>query len=166
MIRTGTPSGTLPAAPPRGRASSQNPSELDTSFRELFEFAPVAYHEIDAAGILRRVNQTECRMLGYTSAEMIGNPVWQFVAADQQEQCRHAIERKIAGDEPVAPFERDFLRRDGGYLILEIYDSLIRNSAGEATGIRSVLLDVTDRRLAEQLLANEVTERERLLHIV
>jgi PAS domain S-box-containing protein len=162
MIRTGIPSGPLPAAPPRGRASSKNSSELDTTFRELFEFAPVAYHEIDATGILRRVNQTECRMLGYTAAEMIGNPVWQFVAADQQEQCRQSIERKIGGDEPLSPFERDFLRRDGGYLILEIYDSVIRNGAGEATGIRSVLLDVTDRRLAEQLLANEVTERERL----
>jgi len=162
MIRTGIPSGPLPAAPPRGRASSKNSPELDTTFRELFEFAPVAYHEIDATGILRRVNQTECRMLGYTAAEMIGNPVWQFVAADQQEQCRQSIERKIGGDEPLSPFERDFLRRDGGYLILEIYDSVIRNGAGEATGIRSVLLDVTDRRLAEQLLANEVTERERL----
>ena len=162
MIRTTTPSKPLPSAPPMSRIATHNSSELDTTFRELFEFAPVAYHEIDAAGIVRRVNQTECRMLGYTAAEMIGNPVWQFVAADQQEQCRHAIERKIAGDEPVAPFERDFLRRDGGYLILEIYDSLIRNGAGEATGIRSVLLDVTDRRLAEQLLANEVTERERL----
>ena len=162
MIRTGIPSGPLPAAPPRGRASSKNSPELDTTFRELFEFAPVAYHEIDATGILRRVNQTECRMLGYTAAEMIGNPVWQFVAADQQEQCRQSIERKIAGEEPLSPFERDFLRRDGGYLILEIYDSVIRNGAGEATGIRSVLLDVTDRRLAEQLLANEVTERERL----
>jgi PAS domain S-box-containing protein len=161
MIRTGTPSGPLPAAPPLGRVSSHNSSELDTKFRELFEFAPVAYHEIDATGILRRVNQTECRMLGYTAAEMIGNPVWQFVAVDQQEQCRQAIARKIAG-EPLSPFERDFLRRDGGYLILEIYDSLIRNGAGAATGIRSVLLDVTDRRLAEQLLANEVTERERL----
>jgi PAS domain S-box-containing protein len=162
MIRTETPSGTLPAAPPRGRVGSQNSSELDTNFRELFEFAPVAYHEIDANGILRRVNQTECRMLGYSAAEMIGKPVWQFVAADQQEQCRQAIERKLAGDEPLSPFERDFLRRDGGYLILEIYDNVIRNAAGEATGIRSVLLDVTDRRLAEQLLANEVTERERL----
>jgi len=162
MIRTDTPAGPLPAAPPRRRAGSQNSSELDTTFRELFEFAPVAYHEIDSTGILRRVNQTECRMLGYTAAEMIGNPVWQFVAADQQEQCRQSIERKIAGEEPLSPFERDFLRRDGGYLILEIYDSVIRNSAGQATGIRSVLLDVTDRRLAEQLLANEVTERERL----
>src|SRR5258708_24975097 len=116
MIRTGTPSGTLPAAPPRGRASSQNPSELDTSFRELFEFAPVAYHEIDAAGIRRRVNQTEYRILGYSAADTIGNPVSQFLAADQQEQCPHAFARKIAGDEPVPPFARDFLRRDGGDL--------------------------------------------------
>ena len=79
MIRTGTPSGTLPAAPPRGRVNSRNPSELDTTFRELFEFAPVAYHEIDAAGILRRVNQTECRMLGYSATEMIGRPHGQRV---------------------------------------------------------------------------------------
>src|SRR5262249_6952335 len=40
--------------------------------------------------------------------------------------------------------------------------SVIRNGARKAISIRSVLLDVTDRRLAEQLLANEVTERERL----
>jgi PAS domain S-box-containing protein len=162
MIRTSVPSGPSRTPPTRDLPRSENSSGLDTPFRELFEFAPVAYHEIDAAGILRRVNQTECRMLGYTAAEMIGKPVWQFVAADQQEQARQAIQRKVAGEELLTPFERDFLRRDGGYLILEIYDSLTRNRSGEITGIRSVLLDVTDRRLAEQLLANEVTERERL----
>ncbi len=161
MLPTGTPSGSLPAVP-KDLLGSRNPQELDSAYRELFEFAPVAYHEIDAAGILRRVNQTECRMLGYTREEMVGKPVWQFVAADQQEESRAAVRRKVSGEEPPAPFERDFLRRDGGYLILEIYDSLIYNRTGQVTGIRSVLLDVTDRRLAEQLLANEVTERERL----
>ena len=101
-------------------------------------------------------------MLGYTAAEMTGRPVWDFVAADQQQQCRQTIERRLAGEEILTAFECDFLRRDGGYLILEIYDSLIHSRSGAITGIRSVLLDVTDRRLAEQLLANEVTERERL----
>ena len=161
MPRTGIRSQSPPPVA-AGVNTPQNSSEIDSPFRELFEFAPVSYHEIDAAGILRRVNQTECRMLGYTCEEMIGRPVWQYVAADQQEQCQDAIRRKVAGEEHLAPFERDFLRRDGGYLILEIYDSLIRDRAGQVTGIRSVLLDVTDRRLAEQLLANEVTERERL----
>jgi PAS domain S-box-containing protein len=162
MLPTGTPRDSAPPVASQDLLGSRDPQQFDTPFRELFEFAPVAYHEIDANGTLRRVNQTECRMLGYTREEMIGRPVWQFVAADQQEQSREAVRRKVAGEEPTAPFERDFLRRDGGYLILEIYDSLIYDRAGEVTGIRSVLLDVTDRRLAEQLLANEVTERERL----
>ncbi|HLN00554.1 MAG TPA: ATP-binding protein [Bryobacteraceae bacterium] len=161
MLPTRTPSESSPAVP-QDLLGSRNSHEFDSAYRELFEFAPVAYHEIDAAGIIRRVNQTECRMLGYTREEMVGKPVWQFVAADQQEQSREAVRRKVTGEEPPAPFERDFLRRDGGYLILEIYDNLIYNRAGQVTGIRSVLLDVTDRRLAEQLLANEVTERERL----
>ena len=160
MLPTSTPSGSLPAIP-KDLPGSRNGQD-DLAYRELFELAPVAYHEIDAAGILRRVNQTECRMLGYTREEMVGKPIWQFVAADQQDQSRDAVRRKVLGEEPLAPFERDFLRRDGGYLILEIYDNLIYNRAGQVTGIRSVLLDVTDRRLAEQLLANEVTERERL----
>src|ERR1700683_4946616 len=146
MPPTSTSSESSPAIPAPELRAPQKSSELDSPFRELFEFAPVAYHEIDATGILRRVNHTEFRMLGYTREEMVGRPVWQFVAADQQEQCRQAIHRKVSGEEPLGAFERDFLRRDGGYLILEIYDSLIYNRSGEVTGIRSVLLDVTDRR--------------------
>ncbi|HKW99498.1 MAG TPA: ATP-binding protein [Bryobacteraceae bacterium] len=137
-------------------------TEIESSFRELFELAPVAYHEIDASGILRRVNQAECRMLRFAPEEMIGKPVWEFVSTDQQRECREAIYRKVSCEELIEPYEHDFIRRDGGYLILELYDSLIRDRSGEVTGIRSVLLDVTDRRLAEQLLANEVAERERL----
>jgi PAS domain S-box-containing protein len=156
-----TLSGERPATP-KTLTSSENTNPSDTPFRELFESAPVAYHEIDGAGVLRRVNQTECQMLGYRPNEMIGHAVWEFVAADQQEDCRQAIRRKIAGEEPLSSSECDFVRRDGGYLILEIYEALIRNGSGEVTGMRAVLLDVTDRRLAEQLLANEVTERERL----
>jgi PAS domain S-box-containing protein len=162
MIRGHSESGALlPNAATKSRPD-RNSIEIDAPFRDLFELAPVAYHEIDAAGILRRVNQAECRILQFSREEMIGRPIWEFVSADQQAECRQAILRKVSCDELLEPHEYDFIRRDGGYLILEIYDSLVRDSAGRITGIRSVLLDVTDRRLAEQLLANEVTERERL----
>jgi PAS domain S-box-containing protein len=162
MPRTTTPRASV-APPVRRPVPSPDPSPvLDGSFRELFEFAPLAYHEIDAAGILRRVNHTECRLLGYTSDEMVGHPVWQFIAPDHQQQCREMIGREISGEPLPVPVERDYIRKDGSYLIVEIYDSVVHNSAGQVVGVRSVMLDVTDRRLAEQLLANEVTERERL----
>src|SRR5437899_1342139 len=148
--------------PEATRKAAINLPENEVIFRELFECAPVAYHETDAAGVLRRVNGTECRLLGFTSEQMIGRPVWDFVAAEQREACGRNIRGRMAGSERLTPSEYDFVRKDGGYLILEIHDSLIRSATGEVEGMRSVLLDVTDRRLAEQLLANEVTERERL----
>ena len=163
LIPVGRPAGPMPLVCRPDLLVTEESLELDAPFRELFQFAPVAYHEIDATGTVRRVNQTEYRLLGYPADQMIGKPVWQFAAADQQESWRQTIERRISGqEEPSLPLEIDFVPRDGGYLILEIYDSLIRNRSGQITGIRSVLLDVTDRRLAEQLLANEITERERL----
>ncbi len=162
MIRGHSESGALLPNAASGSRSDWNSIEIDAPFRDLFELAPVAYHEIDSAGIVRRVNQAECRILQFPREEMIGRPIWEFVSADQQAECRQSILRKVSYQELLEPHEHDFIRRDGGYLILEIYDSLIRDRAGEITGLRSVLLDVTDRRLAEQLLANEVTERERL----
>src|SRR5438270_11148068 len=115
---------------PKKSGSPVNTSPTEAPFKELFESAPVAYHEIDAAGVLCRVNLTECHMLGYRPEEMIGHPVWEFVAADQQEECRRAIRRKIAGEEPLASSECDSVRRDVGYLILETYEGLIRNASG------------------------------------
>jgi len=162
MIRSRSETGKLPPNAAPEPQPDRDSIEIDAPFRDLFELAPVAYHEIDSGGILRRVNQAECRMLRFPSEEMIGRPIWEFVSADQQAECRQAIRRKVSYEELLEPYEHDFIRRDGGYLILEIYDSLIHDRAGQVTGIRSVLLDVTDRRLAEQLLANEVTERERL----
>ena len=59
--------------------------ELEKSeeqFRSLFEDAPVAYHELDTKGIVRRVNRAECEMLGYERADVLGKPAWVFIAPE------------------------------------------------------------------------------------
>lgn len=40
----------------------------DAPFRELFQYAPVAYHKIDVTSSVRRVNQTEYRLPGLPQA--------------------------------------------------------------------------------------------------
>ena len=103
--------GMPPKKPPK---AAVHLPENEVSFRELFECAPVAYHETDAAGVLRRVNGTECRLLGFTSEEMIGRPVWDFVAAEQREACGRNIRGRMAVSERLTPSEYDFVRKDGG----------------------------------------------------
>src|ERR1035441_9648973 len=43
--------------------------ESEQRFRDLFEQGPVAYHELDQEGIVRRVNQAECELLGVERSE-------------------------------------------------------------------------------------------------
>lgn len=47
-------------------------------FIDLFDHAPVGYHEIDGEGRLVRINKTELKMLGYTAEELLGQFVWKI----------------------------------------------------------------------------------------
>jgi PAS domain S-box-containing protein len=120
-----------------------------SNFRDLFDNGPVAYHELDREGVILRVNRAECALLGYEAADMLGRPVFDFIAGADREAGRQAILRKMSGEQPLEPFERRFIRRDGGELWLEIHDILVRKEDGEVVGIRSALLDITDRKRAE-----------------
>jgi len=116
---------------------------------QLFEDAPVAYHEIDPYGVIRAVNQAECQLLGYSAEEMIGHPVWEFVAADHRQASRESITKKLSREQPVSIVTREYRRSDGSYLWLEIREKLIETAEGVVVGIRSALIDVTERRQLE-----------------
>jgi PAS domain S-box-containing protein len=131
------------------------PNRNESEFRLLFEKAPVAYHEIDRNGTILRVNEAECRLLGYSAEEMVGHPAWEFVAPDQQTASREAIRRKISEIQPLVPYTREFARRDGTRLFLEFHENLVRDDDGAVTGILSAALNITARREAEAALARE-----------
>jgi PAS domain S-box-containing protein len=126
--------------------------ESEAKFRELFDSAPVAYHELDKDGVVHRVNRAECALLGYQAEEMLGRPVWDFIAGADREASREAVGRKLSGQQPLAPFQRRLLHRGGNELWVEAHDILVRNARGETTGVRTALLDITERIAAEQAL--------------
>ena len=134
------------------KALEQKPKEAAEQFRSLFEEAPVAYHQTDRKGIVRRVNRAECALLGLKAEEILGKSVWELLVPEQRERSREGVRWKISGKQRLVPFEREYLRRDGTRLMLEIHENLIRDPSGKPVGLGSVLLDITERkRLEEQL---------------
>ena len=133
--------------------------ESREQFRVLFEEAPVAYHEIDAEGIVRRVNRADCDLLGFEPEQMLGHHISEFVSPDNREVSRDAVRRKIAGEQPLVPFRREFTRSDGRRLLVEIHENLIRDPEGRGAGIRSALLDVSAVQRAQEELENRVRQR-------
>jgi PAS domain S-box-containing protein len=128
-------------------------------FRSLFKDAPIAYHEIDRAGCIRRVNRTECLLFGCTREEMLGRPVWEFVPEGQREASRTAVKEKLAGIRPLRPFEREYRAASGALITAEVHENLIKDSSGAILGIRTALLDITDRKRTEEQARVALRER-------
>jgi PAS domain S-box-containing protein len=136
--------------------------ESERRFRDLFEQGPVAYHELDQEGIVRRVNRAECELLGVEAGAMLGRPIFEFILPAAQSESREAFKRKLSGQQTLAPFLREYVRSDGRRLTLQVYDVLVRDHRDVVTGIRTVTIDVTEHKE----IMDALREREATLQAV
>jgi PAS domain S-box-containing protein len=118
-------------------------------FRDLYDHAPLGYHEYDAEGRITSVNRTDFEMLGYTAEEMIGHPMWEFNI--EGEALRDQVLAKLAGTSPPGRnLERTYRKKDGSTLPVLVEDRLILDQNGRIKGIRSTIQDITARKQAEE----------------
>ncbi len=123
-------------------------------FKDMFDNAPVGFHEIDAEGRLVRINNTELKMLGYAAGELLGQFVWKISA--EAETSRGAVLAKLSGEPlPAASFERKFRRKDGSVFPVLIRDQVMKREDDVITGIRTSVQDITAEKEIEQALARE-----------
>jgi two-component system, LuxR family, sensor kinase FixL len=135
--------------------------DSEQHFQGWFEDAPIACHEVDRDGVVLCVNQAECELFGFRPEEMIGRPIWDFMAAEDREKTKAGLLERIASDQPLVPLEREYKRRDGSSVVMEIHQKRIRDAAGRATGLRTFLLDITQRKRAEQTLSEQADKLSR-----
>ena len=139
------------------RRKAQKALELSESrFRELYDDAPVGYHELDSQGRIVSVNRKELEMLGYSEEEMIGRYVWSFV--EDSARSREAVLAKLSGAvTPKGSYERNYVRKNGTTFPVLVDEHFNRNQNGQITSIRTTIQDITERREAEKAL-NEAKE--------
>jgi PAS domain S-box-containing protein len=114
-----------------------------TAFEQAFHDPPpgvVGVHEIDLEHKVVRVSRHELGVLGYTEAEMVGHPVWEFIV--MKEAAQRSIDQKFKGKKELKPFARTFRRADGQGLSMLLLDRHLLDKAGQLVGIRTVLVEV------------------------
>jgi PAS domain S-box-containing protein len=133
------------------KRTEESLKKSEEKFRELFDSAPIGYHEIDNSGYIVDVNRTELEMLGYQREEMVGKPVSQFV--HDSELSRKRVEAKLSGElSPNKSAVRRYLRKDGTAFTALMEERLLKDDRGRITGIRTVIQDITERMQAEEAL--------------
>ncbi|HEY9691170.1 MAG TPA: PAS domain S-box protein [Oculatellaceae cyanobacterium] len=120
---------------------------VDTAYEGIWKYNSEARTEY--------VNQRLAEMLGYTSEEMLGRQVFDFMDRDRRVQAEQILQRRKQGIKEQYDF--CFRCKDGSELWAIVTSSPIINQNGESIGGIAMLTDVTERKQAELALKESET---------
>jgi PAS domain S-box-containing protein len=129
------------------RASDEAMRRSEALYRNLIE-GSIQGVMIHVDGIIQLANPALAGMLGLESPdEMIGQPVWPFIAAEDREMAQAYQKARREGRPAPSNFELHLQRRDGSVIALDCMASSIAWQGGQAT--LATVVDMTERKRAE-----------------
>ncbi|MFN8371290.1 MAG: PAS domain S-box protein [Anaerolineae bacterium] len=120
------------------------------TYYDLYNKAPCGYHSLDQNGVIIQINDTELDWLGYSREEVIGQrKITDFYTLRSIEIFRQNFsgfkERGFVSD-----LEFELIRRDGSIMPILVNSSAVYDEHGEYLSSRSVVLDITELKKAQQ----------------
>ena len=134
--------------------------DSEEKFGTFVSESAYGYFETDAHGRLTFVNRKMIEISGYSEEEMLGRNMLDFLAAEEVERAKANLVRVLAGPDH-GPRHYAICHKDGSRGEVEV-NTLPLTKDGKFVGYQSTILDVTERRLAEEAL-KESEERHRVL---
>jgi PAS domain S-box-containing protein len=110
------------------------------------------YFEVDIAGNLTFFNDSVCRMLGYSRAELMGMNSRQYTDKENGEKLYREFNKIFRTGQPSKGFDHEIIRKDGTRLSIESSAFLIKNIYDRPVGFRGIMRNITDQRRAEEAL--------------
>ncbi len=110
---------------------------------------------LDGEGRITRINRKGCEILGYCEDELVGKDWFETCLPQPEggEQIHPLFRRIMAGEQGAAEYYENPIRcRDGRLRLIAWHNAALTDEAGRVTGILSSGEDITERRLAEDLL--------------
>ncbi len=135
----------------------------EARLRELVDILPQIVFETDEQGKLTFVNKYGLAAFGYTEADFAaGLNTLQMIAPQDRERAANRMHQVIAGDRGDIGVEYTAVRKDGTEYPVIIYTARYLR-AGKPAGLKGIIIDITERKQAEELL-RESEERFKALH--
>ena len=134
------------------RAAEVALRESEKRYRMIIENIEDGYYEVDDEGTIIFVNEVMCRILGYSSKELIGMHTREIMPEAAWNKVSRKFMRVFLSGRPVSVFGLEIRRKDREPRQMETSISLIQNLAGKKIGFRGVARDVNERKQQEEQL--------------
>jgi PAS domain S-box-containing protein len=121
-------------------------------YRVTFDNAAVGMAHVGLDGRWLRVNDTLCRITGYSRDELLATTVVEITLPDDVDRTMSFMRRLVSGELSTYTIEKRYQRKDGACAWVNVSVSLKREVGGRPQYLIGIVSDITDRKQAEQEL--------------
>lgn len=133
------------------KQTQHNLTALHCEYNDLYEFAPCGYVTLNAQGIITRANLTASNLLGTQRSILTNSTFTKFVAPGWEYAfLRARKEAEVSGEKRI--IELPLQRHGASPVWIRADIDADRDESGLLTQWRMVLVDITDRKRADEAL--------------
>jgi two-component system sensor histidine kinase DctS len=135
------------------RSRAEEALRAEHAFRTAMEDSlTVGMRARDLSGRVIYVNPAFCKMSGFSSEELVDRrPPMPYWVPEQMDETLALHQAVLAGAAPVEGFEIIFMRKNGEHFNALVYEAKLIDGNGQHTGWMASILDITERKRAEEL---------------
>ena len=141
------------------RHAQRELQESRRRYADLYDSAPIGYLVFDRRGIIRSLNLCGARMLGNDRNRLIGQAFVTFVMEKDQDGF-HKHLREVFDQQAKQTLELRLIRNEGTPLHVQLQSVVAEEKEGEPS-CRTAIIDMTERREAEEAVKNAEEEANR-----
>ena len=128
-------------------------SKSEQTFRNVFEFAPLGMALIGINGQFLQVNDSLCRLLGYTKEKLIGMPHEALMLAEDLLIEQSFLSALLTLEKPVVHFEQRYWHHDSARIVWTLVNVSLIEQLDQPLCYLFQILDVTAKKETELQLS-------------
>jgi two-component system, chemotaxis family, sensor kinase Cph1 len=137
--------------------------QSEREFRAIFELSSVGMAQRNlSTGLIIRLNQKLCEMTGYSAKELLTRKDIILTHPDYRERDQEVRAGVLKGESDTWLIEKQYVRKNGEVIWVQVNGRLIRDSSGRPFRTVAVIQDITERKQAEEAVADRTVQLERM----
>jgi len=122
----------------------------DEKYRAILETIEEGYFEVDLAGNLTFLNDSLCKILGYTLHELLDMNNRYYTAPETAKKMYRDFNQVYRTGKSARGTNYEIIRKDGMKRVIELSSSLMRDNQNQPIGFHGIVRDISERLQAEE----------------
>ncbi|KRB51295.1 histidine kinase [Rhizobium sp. Root708] len=124
--------------------------ESEEQLRAIFSQTAAGIGQLDLDGRILLANRRLSEIVGYTEAELLTMHIQDLTLAEDLEENARLLEQMVTTGQSFE-IEKRYVRKDGSLVWVSNSVSALRDSGGEIRQATAVIIDITERKRAQEV---------------